>query len=65
MPEISYGEAVRIAPRIRRVTAPNPGRMTGPGTNTYAMLKRLEADARRIKKSADTLKTLEAKLRKP
>ncbi len=35
MPEISYGEAVRIAPRIRRVTAPNPGRMTGPGTNTY------------------------------
>ncbi|MEQ8662053.1 MAG: MBL fold metallo-hydrolase, partial [Gammaproteobacteria bacterium] len=35
MPELSYGRAVQVAPRIRRVTAPNPGRMTGPGTNTY------------------------------
>ncbi|MEQ8234397.1 MAG: MBL fold metallo-hydrolase [Gammaproteobacteria bacterium] len=35
MPELIHGEAVRVAPRIRRVTAPNPGRMTGAGTNTY------------------------------
>lgn len=35
MPEIRYGEAVDVAPRVRRVTAPNSGRMTGPGTNTY------------------------------
>jgi glyoxylase-like metal-dependent hydrolase (beta-lactamase superfamily II) len=35
MPEIRYGEAVEVSPRVRRVTAPNSGRMTGPGTNTY------------------------------
>lgn len=35
MPEITYGEAVRIAPRVRRITAPNAGVMTGPGTNSY------------------------------
>jgi glyoxylase-like metal-dependent hydrolase (beta-lactamase superfamily II) len=35
MPEITYGEAVQVSPRVRRVTAPNSGRMTGPGTNTY------------------------------
>ena len=29
------GEIVRVSPRVRRVTAPNPGMMTGPGTNTY------------------------------
>ena len=29
------GEVVTIAPGVRRVTAPNPGVMTGPGTNTY------------------------------
>ena len=29
------GEVVGIAPGVRRVTAPNPGVMTGPGTNTY------------------------------
>jgi glyoxylase-like metal-dependent hydrolase (beta-lactamase superfamily II) len=26
---------VRLSPRLVRVTAPNAGRMTGPGTNTY------------------------------
>jgi glyoxylase-like metal-dependent hydrolase (beta-lactamase superfamily II)/8-oxo-dGTP pyrophosphatase MutT (NUDIX family) len=29
------GRAVRLSPHIVRVTAPNPGAMTGPGTNTY------------------------------
>ena len=29
------GDVVAIAPGVRRVTAPNPGVMTGPGTNTY------------------------------
>jgi glyoxylase-like metal-dependent hydrolase (beta-lactamase superfamily II)/8-oxo-dGTP pyrophosphatase MutT (NUDIX family) len=33
--EIVPGEAVALSPRIVRVTAPNPGMMTGPGTNTY------------------------------
>jgi glyoxylase-like metal-dependent hydrolase (beta-lactamase superfamily II) len=29
------GAVVAIAPGVRRITAPNPGVMTGPGTNTY------------------------------
>ena len=40
MPDIRYGEAVEVAPRVRRVTAPNSGRMTGPGTNTYIVGER-------------------------
>lgn len=28
-------EAVNLAPAVRRLTAPNPSMMTGPGTNTY------------------------------
>lgn len=35
MPEISHDDAVRVSARVRRITAPNPGRMTGPGTNSY------------------------------
>jgi len=35
--EILPGVPVRIAPRIARLTAPNPGVMTGPGTNTYLL----------------------------
>jgi glyoxylase-like metal-dependent hydrolase (beta-lactamase superfamily II) len=37
MPAITYGEAVAVSPRVRRITARNPGRMTGPGTNTYVV----------------------------
>jgi len=29
------GQIVAIAPGVRRITAPNPGVMTGPGTNAY------------------------------
>ena len=32
---IEPGRAVRLSPRVVRVTAPNPGVMTGPGTNSY------------------------------
>jgi glyoxylase-like metal-dependent hydrolase (beta-lactamase superfamily II)/8-oxo-dGTP pyrophosphatase MutT (NUDIX family) len=35
--EIVPGVVVGVAPRIRRLTAPNPGAMTGPGTNTYLL----------------------------
>jgi len=35
MNEIRPGEVVQISDRVRRVTAPNPGVMTGPGTNAY------------------------------
>lgn len=31
------GEIVEIAPDVRRITAPNPGVMTGPGTNSYIL----------------------------
>jgi glyoxylase-like metal-dependent hydrolase (beta-lactamase superfamily II) len=33
--EIIPGKVVQLSDLIRRVTAPNPGMMTGPGTNTY------------------------------
>ncbi|MDE2453978.1 MAG: MBL fold metallo-hydrolase [Burkholderiales bacterium] len=33
--EIVAGVAVALSERVIRVTAPNPGRMTGPGTNSY------------------------------
>ncbi len=32
---IEPGEPVHLTPAITRLTAPNPGVMTGPGTNTY------------------------------
>ncbi len=35
MPSISHDYAIDVSPRVRRITAENPGRMTGPGTNTY------------------------------
>jgi len=35
--EIIPGNTVRLSSRVRRITAPNPGFMTGPGTNTYLL----------------------------
>ncbi len=39
MPEIIHGEPVRISQRVQRITAPNAGAMTGPGTNSYIIGK--------------------------
>lgn len=33
--DFTPGKTVDLAPGVRRITAPNPGYMTGPGTNTY------------------------------
>jgi len=33
--EFPFATAVQVWPGVRRITAPNPGMMTGPGTNTY------------------------------
>jgi len=33
--DLAPGRAVMLAPRLRRVTAPNGSLMTGPGTNSY------------------------------
>jgi len=33
--DLQPGRVVALSERILRITAPNPGRMTGPGTNTY------------------------------
>jgi len=35
--QFEHGKAYDIAPGVRRITAPNPGMMTGPGTNTYLL----------------------------
>ena len=35
--ELTPGPAVRLSPRLIRVTAPNGSMMTGPGTNTYLL----------------------------
>jgi glyoxylase-like metal-dependent hydrolase (beta-lactamase superfamily II)/8-oxo-dGTP pyrophosphatase MutT (NUDIX family) len=35
--EILPGVPVQVSPRVVRLTAPNPGVMTGPGTNTYLL----------------------------
>ena len=40
MDNIVPGEAVTVAPAIVRITAPNPGVMTGPGTNSYIIGER-------------------------
>lgn len=35
--QFTPGIPVRLSERVRRITAPNPGVMTGPGTNTYLL----------------------------
>ena len=40
MPALTHGRAVQLAPQLRRITAPNPGVMTGAGTNTYLLGER-------------------------
>lgn len=35
--EIIPGDVVEVAAGVKRMTAPNPGMMTGPGTNTYVL----------------------------
>ena len=35
MPAITHDHPIDVSRRVRRITAENPGRMTGPGTNTY------------------------------
>src|ERR1041385_2656431 len=35
MPDMTPGVAGALSPLVRRIVAPNPGLMTGPGTNTY------------------------------
>lgn len=34
---LAPGIAREVAPRVRRIVAPNPSMMTGPGTNTYVL----------------------------
>ena len=33
--ELAPGVVTRLTDRVRRIVAPNPSLMTGPGTNTY------------------------------
>lgn len=35
MQEFRHDQVITMTPLVRRLTAPNPGYMTGPGTNTY------------------------------
>ncbi len=35
--EILPGVVAKLSDKVRRITAPNPGVMTGPGTNTYLL----------------------------
>lgn len=41
--KIEVGKAVKLSEQLTRITAPNPGVMTGPGTNTY-IVGRLDSE---------------------
>ena len=43
--DLVSGRVVQLSPCILRVTAPNPGPMTGPGTNSYLVAAPRSADA--------------------
>ena len=34
---LEAGQITELAPGVRRLLAPNPSMMTGPGTNTYLL----------------------------
>lgn len=40
MSAIKPGDVISLSPLVRRITAPNPGPLTGPGTNTYILGKK-------------------------
>jgi glyoxylase-like metal-dependent hydrolase (beta-lactamase superfamily II) len=40
MASLTPGRVTELAPGVRRIVAPNPGMMTGPGTNTYILGER-------------------------
>lgn len=40
---LTPGRVTELAPGVRRIVAPNPGMMTGPGTNTYILGDRVPA----------------------
>ena len=53
------GEAVRIHPQVLRITAPNPGMMTGPGTNSYIIGDATKGDLAMIDPGPDIASHIE------
>ena len=69
--EIIPGTLTVLSPRVRRITAPNPGMMTGPGTNAYligagkelAVIDPGPPDAGHVQAIAEAAQALGAKIR--
>jgi glyoxylase-like metal-dependent hydrolase (beta-lactamase superfamily II) len=57
--KIVPGEVVRIHPMITRITAPNPGMMTGPGTNSYIIGDEAKGDLALIDPGPDVASHIE------
>ena len=53
------GEVVRIHPQVLRITAPNPGMMTGPGTNSYLIGDAAKGDLAMIDPGPDIASHIE------
>ena len=53
------GEVVRIHPQVLRITAPNPGMMTGPGTNSYIIGDAAKGDLAMIDPGPDIASHIE------